>query len=258
MYFDVKNWILFRFHRNYNIFFAKFKKLSQQYVDFFRIVEKINRLFYCLKISEYWMIHFIFIVVQLKSISSPSINFYHRHRIILSNFIYVENNIAQIKNYELKKIINSREIVKKTEYLIKWKECKSEQNMWRNLSKMRNVMNMIKKYHRIMNVVVLDCYRRWSQISSNVVISSRNQLSSKTSIKKSITSLLSEFFANTKVILRKSLIVISIVALVLIFSSTIARESFIAMIAVSQKSFSLFLSKIFVSLRRFLRFLSLI
>ena len=161
MYFDVKNWALLRFHRNYNISFAKFKKLNQQYVDSFRIAEKINRLSYRLKISKHWIIHFIFIVVQLKSTSSSSIDFYHRHQIISSNSVYVKDDTAQIKNYELKKIINSREIViRKTEYLIKWKECEPKQNMWRNLPKMKNVMNMIKKYHRSMNAAVPNRYRR--------------------------------------------------------------------------------------------------
>ena len=127
MYFDVENYALFRFHRDYNIFFVKFKKLNQQYVDSFRVVEKIKQLTYRLKISKHWMIYSIFIIVQLKFVLSFSIDFYHRQRIISSNFVYVKDDIIQIKSYELKKIINSREIViKKIKYLIRWKDCESK------------------------------------------------------------------------------------------------------------------------------------
>ena len=65
------------------------------------------------------MIHSVFIVVQSKSTSLSFANLYCRHRIILSNFIYVKDNIVQIKGYKLKKIINSREtVIKETKYLI--------------------------------------------------------------------------------------------------------------------------------------------
>ena len=150
-----------------------------------------------MKISEHWIIHSVFIVVQLKSTFSSSIDSYHRRRIISSNFIYVKNDIAQIKSYELKKIVNNREIaIKRIKYLIKWKDCGPEQDMWRNLPKMRNVMNMIKEYHRIINVVVLNRYQR----------------SQKTLIKKSITSSSFESFASSEIVLRKLMIVILVIA----------------------------------------------
>ena len=204
IYLDVNDYALLRLHRDYNIFSTKFKKLNQQYVDFFRVVEKIKRLIYRLKISKHWMIHFVFIIAQLKSASPSSIDLYHRHRTISSNFVYVKGDTTQIKNYELKKIINSREtVIKRIEYLIKWKKCGSEQNMWRNLSEMKNVMNMMKKYHRVMNVVVSNCYRR----------------SQKASVKKSTTSSPPELFASIEIVLRKSMIVIFIIASTSIFSS---------------------------------------
>ena len=53
MYFDVENYALLRLHRDYNIFFAKFKKLNQQYVNSFRVAEKIKQLTYHLKILKY-------------------------------------------------------------------------------------------------------------------------------------------------------------------------------------------------------------
>ena len=162
------------------------------------------------------MIHFVFIVAQLKSTLSSFADFYRCYRIISSNSVYMKDDIAQIKSYKLKKIINSRETVtKEIKYLIKWKDCKSEQNMWRNLSKIRNAINIMKKYHRVMNVVVSNRYRRLLKSSS----------------------LLKEHFSATETVLSKLMIIILIIA-----STSISR---------SQSS-----SKIFVSLRRFSRLLS--
>ena len=121
-----------------------------------------------------------------------SVDFYHRRRTTSLNFVYVKGNTTQIKSYKLKKIINSREIViKKTKYLIRWKGCGSEQNMWRNLSEIKNAMNMIKEYHRTMNIAISNRYRRPPKISTEIISSS------------------SEKSLSTEVILRKFMMIIS-------------------------------------------------
>ena len=52
-----------------------------------------------------------------------------------------------IKFFELKRIINKRMIVRREiEYLIKWKNYDSKYNVWKNLSKLNDVMNLIQKY----------------------------------------------------------------------------------------------------------------
>ena len=57
--FKINDWILLKLHKGYNISSTKIlrKKLSQQYVESFMIIEKIDNLIFCLTISEYWRIH---------------------------------------------------------------------------------------------------------------------------------------------------------------------------------------------------------
>ena len=53
---------LIKLHKNYNISSAINKKYDQQFVEFFTIIEKIDRLIYRLNISSNWFIHSIFSV----------------------------------------------------------------------------------------------------------------------------------------------------------------------------------------------------
>ena len=62
--FNENDWVLLRLHKDYNIFsIVVFDfKFSQQYTEFFRILEKINNLVYKLNISQIWRVHFVFSV----------------------------------------------------------------------------------------------------------------------------------------------------------------------------------------------------
>ena len=148
----VDDWILFRLHKRYKISTTTRlkKKLLQQYVDSFQITKKIDRLIYCLVISKFWRVHFVFIIAQLKSISSSSTNFFRRSRFIKSNFVFVEENIDRVKFYEMKRLLNKRQTTRrKMKYLVKWKDYDSKHDNWRNLSKLNDVMNLVKKYEKV-------------------------------------------------------------------------------------------------------------
>ena len=75
-HFQVNDWALFRLHKEYNIFaiIALNKKLSQQYVESFKILKKVKNLVYQLQISKHWKTHLVISVAQLKSFSSFFIN----------------------------------------------------------------------------------------------------------------------------------------------------------------------------------------
>ena len=152
LFMKIDDWVLFRLHKDYNIsFIARLdKKFSQQFVDLFQIVEKIDRLAYKLIISKNWRVYSIFIVAQLKSVSSLETNSFNRSRSIESNFVYVKNDIKQIKSWEIKRFFNKRQIARReVEYLVKWKKWNSKHDVWKNFSKLNNVMNLIKKYEKI-------------------------------------------------------------------------------------------------------------
>ena len=92
LYMRIDDWIFFRIHKKYKISTTTRlkKKLSQQYVDSFQITKKIDRLIYRFVISKFWRVHFVFIIIQLKLISSSSTNFFRRSRFTKSNFVFVE------------------------------------------------------------------------------------------------------------------------------------------------------------------------
>ena len=143
---------LIRLHHEYQISINDIlnKKYDQQYVDFFKILKKIDRLTYRLDLSAHWRINLVFFVTQLK-IASIESNLYQRSRFIHFDSMFVENDTKRVKFYEIDFLINKREIARReSEYLIRWKEYESAYNEWRNISKFEDVMNLIKDYELIM------------------------------------------------------------------------------------------------------------
>ena len=56
-----------------------------------------------MKFSEHWRIHSIFIITQFEFNPNFRKNSFHRSKFDLFDFIHVENDTEQIKNYEIKK-----------------------------------------------------------------------------------------------------------------------------------------------------------
>ena len=159
----------------------------------------------------------------MKSCFDSVKNSFRRHRFIQSNSVFVEKNIDLIKFFELKRIINKRIIVRReVEYLIKWKNYDSKYDVWKNLSKLNNVMNLIQKYE--------------NSIRHMINLFDRHRLSKSIMLKKS--------FANQKI----KTIFVSKKSFVnqqssIIISSTISQSTFVLkfLIIVSRKFFSIIL-----------------
>ena len=150
------DYVLLRFHKKYNISSIISKKIDQQYVDSFLIIEKIDNLIYRLIISNNWRINLIFNVAQLKICSTFDDDFYHKSRSNHSNSMYVENDTFIVKFFEIERFINKRKTVKREfEYLMRWKNYDSKHDVWRNLSKLNNVMNLVWKYENVINKIVI-------------------------------------------------------------------------------------------------------
>ena len=143
---------LIRLHHKYQISVNDIfdKKYKQQYVDFFEILKKIDKLTYRLDLSIYWRIYFVFSVAQLKFVSSKS-DFYQRSRFNHFDSIFVEDNIQRVKSYKIDFLINKRATTRRElKYLIRWKEYESKYDEWRNISKFNDVMNLIKNYEQVL------------------------------------------------------------------------------------------------------------
>ena len=79
---QIGDWALLRLHRGYNISSTARigRKLSQQYVGPFRIVERVGSLAYKLDIPDNWRIHPVFTIAQLEPCSSSTDDAFKRIR----------------------------------------------------------------------------------------------------------------------------------------------------------------------------------
>ena len=142
---------LIKLHKSYNIFSTISKKYDQQFVEFFTIIEKVDRLIYRLNIFSNWFIHSIFSVAQLERCSSSSADFFKRFRSNHFDFVFVDGDTVNVKFFELFRIINKRLIKKRDiEYLVEWKGYGPKHDVWRNLSELDNAMNFVDEYEAIM------------------------------------------------------------------------------------------------------------
>ena len=148
IFMKTNEWTFFRLHKDYKISITTRlnKKYTQQYVDSFQIIERIERLVYRLIISTNWRIHNVFTIAQLKSCSSFDDDFYRRLKSTESNSMFVEDDIDQVKFWELNRLMNKRTSQRKIEYLVRWKDWNSKHDVWRSLFEFDNVMNLINDY----------------------------------------------------------------------------------------------------------------
>jgi hypothetical protein len=184
--------------KNYFIFSSDIlrKKLFQQYAESFKIIEKVDNLVYRLNFSKHWRIHFVIFVAQLKSCSNSISNSYKRSRSNESESIHVDENIDQVKFFEIERLINKRHTaIRKSKYLIRWNDYASQHDEWRSVSELENAKNFIHEYETFMNNV-MSLSDRLSRTTSFVLnsiaiittISSNNQSQSKNSVNIDLTS----------------------------------------------------------------------
>jgi hypothetical protein len=152
----IEDFALLRLHKEYNISISKIleRKLSQQYAKSFRILEKIESLVYRLNISQHWRIHSVISITQLESALNSIMNLYNKSRSNKSKSVYMKENTENVKSFEMKRLINKRNIAREIEYLLRWKDYDSEWNEWRNLDELQNFLDLIEDYENSMNNII--------------------------------------------------------------------------------------------------------
>ena len=143
-------------YNDYIIFDFINRKLNQQRIDFFKILNKIDTFAYRFQLSSIMIIHSVIFITQLKSSSSFNANFYRRSRFDVENPSSMqlkndENNESKnaVKLYEVETLLNRRIIfIERVSYLIKWKKYDSQNNVWYSLHALRNFMKLMKRYDK--------------------------------------------------------------------------------------------------------------
>ena len=142
--------IFIKFHTEYKISSLKNSKLSNQRVDFFKILEVYEQLTYRIEISKFWFIHLVISIAILKSASREK-NSYERSR---------EKEQLALKDqktndvFELERLIDRRVTIKSQnlnrrdimQYLTKWKNWSLVHNKWYDDDDLSNARDLVQNY----------------------------------------------------------------------------------------------------------------
>ena len=131
-------------------------KWSQRRIEFFKIIKRIKKLTYKLKLFAHWKIEFVLSIQQFESISHDK-DSYDRTLYDNSSEIYVKEDFDDDEFYEIEKLINKRIIRMKrdhfTQYLIRWKKYDSEHDTWYTIDDLRNAAELVTDYERNLNSI---------------------------------------------------------------------------------------------------------
>jgi hypothetical protein len=121
MFMNVGDVAYIRLHKGHSIPLAS-KKLGQQRIGPFCILERIGRLAYKLDIPQHWRIHPVFTIAQLEPGHEGTADPYARPRPDEPGTVFVEGDDEFNKSYELEKVLDKR--ITPTgliRYLVRWK-----------------------------------------------------------------------------------------------------------------------------------------
>jgi hypothetical protein len=166
LFLKVDEWAMLRLHHEYFISESKdmIKKISTQYVESFKVVQRVKRLAYRLAISEDWKIYSVFSIAQLESTSDSAQNLYNRLRSTNSS------SVTNSQNYEIERLLNKR-VVKRdqeyfTKYLVRWQDYELEYDRWYNVKDLDNVKELIADYEKKLSNSFNWLIHRWRDYSA--------------------------------------------------------------------------------------------
>ena len=131
-FFKVSDMINLQLYWGYTISDIQNKKIEQQFVSLFKIIERIEQLVYRLELLPHWQIYNIISIAHLEE--AITANLYNQLKLNHSSAVAVNSNL---NHYKIEKLLCKRtkhsehrdhEII--TEYLIQWKDYSSEHNVW--------------------------------------------------------------------------------------------------------------------------------
>ena len=128
------DYALLRLHKGYDIPANKAlkRKIGQQYVRPFRVLERIDRLAYKLNLPEDWRIHNVFIIAQLKPCSNPAIDPFNRPRPTNPRPVNAKRDDLP-PEWDVTRILDSRVTARgRTQYLIRWEGYEAQADRWIN------------------------------------------------------------------------------------------------------------------------------
>lgn len=115
------------------------RKLDWKYLGPYKVLERIGKRAYRIKIPATWKVHDVFHVSLLEP-KKPD-NFGRQAEPQPAIVIDEE------EEYEVEEILNSRIYRNKVQYLIKWKGYSMEENTWQSLADVQHAKEAIEHFH---------------------------------------------------------------------------------------------------------------
>ena len=154
MFLKVGDWALLRLHKGYKIpsTAGVTKKLTQQYVGPFEVIERVGRLAYRLEIPEGWLIHPVFSIAHLEPCPAPGSDPFERSS--PDHIPPVSTHPDGSMDCEIERLLNKRTYKKGrgyvTEYLLRWKSYGPEWDRWYDVKDLEGAGELIKEYEEEM------------------------------------------------------------------------------------------------------------
>ena len=156
MFLKTGEWALVRLYRGYEIpsTLGVTKKLADQYVGPFKVLEKVGKLAYHLDVPNHWKVHPVFTIAQLEPAPDPAADSYDRPRPDHPDSVFVEGDTDTMKSYLVDCLLNKRVMRKgrgfATEYLVRWKGYGPAFDSWYNIKELDNADELVAAYKAAM------------------------------------------------------------------------------------------------------------
>ena len=107
IFFKKSEYVYLRLNKKYKLSKRFNSKFSQQRCEFFKILQRVERLTYKLNLLSTWRVYSIILIAQLKSIF-VDFDFYQRLRFHHSNSVKMKRNTNEYRFYEINKLMSKK------------------------------------------------------------------------------------------------------------------------------------------------------
>lgn len=113
---------MLRLHKGYSISssVSVSKKLTQQYVGPFHVLEKVGRLAYKLEVFLNWRIHPVFLMAQLEPALSSIDDPFHCLRPHILSAVFVDDDTNVTKSFNVDRLLNKRTVKKGKDRMVEY------------------------------------------------------------------------------------------------------------------------------------------
>ena len=115
IFFKIGDLVNLRFYKNYKVSAITSKKIKSQLIKPFKILERIERLIYRMKLPANMKIHNVIFITHLKPVIDPAEDLYRKRRLSVSVVI-----VDDEKEYEIEKLLKKRIVKRGREWFVQY------------------------------------------------------------------------------------------------------------------------------------------